>query len=243
MRTRLGLKVLGLSALVMGVMAIGTAGVAQAETGACWKYLISGVQKCFGEGGLEAGVKFAFENNTGTLLIENVNFEVLCTAGALVNGGKLTSNGSVTAGVVKFTGCIGLQRTPELKKLASCTPFDETTGEVGVILTLPATGLIKLHEGEPTVLFKPVAADEVLAHIHLGELCGIGEELLVKGELVIRDCGGKTGFEEHKLTHLAEEYSKLQLMKVGVNKATIDGSANFTLLSPHNELLWGGKPA
>ena len=49
MRTRLGLKVLGLSALVMGVMAIGTTGAAQAEVGACWGYMHASVLKCFGE--------------------------------------------------------------------------------------------------------------------------------------------------------------------------------------------------
>lgn len=245
MRTKLGFKALGLCALVMGVMAIGTTGAAQAETGACWGYINTSAQlKCFGEGGLEAGVKFAFTNNTGTLLIENLNFEVLCTAGEIINGGKLTSNGSVTLGQVKFTGCIGLSKTPTLTKLAACTPTDPVGG-AGTIITEKATGLIRLHEGEPTVLLNDdpeVPEKDVLARIFLGEECSVGEELIVSGELVISDTGGKAGFETHALTHTSAEFAKLQLMKVGVNKATIDGSAVFSLTSPHNELKWAGKP-
>jgi len=240
-RSKLGLKALGLCALVMGVMAIGTSGVAQAEVGACWGYINPANQelKCFGAG-LEPGVKFEFENKTGTLLIENLNFEVLCTGGELIEGGKLTSNGSITLGRVKFVGCIGLSRTPTLTKLAACTPKDPVGG-TGTIITEKATGLIKLHEGEPTVVLTP-DTPETLAKIHMSEECSVGEELIVKGQLVIHDCENKVGFETHKLVHLSEEFTKLQLMKVGVNKATIDGSANFSLTSPHNELKWAGKP-
>lgn len=243
MRIRLGLKLIGLSALVMGVMAIGTAGVAQAETGACWGYRNAKAElKCFGEAGLEAGVSFAFEGSTGTLLIANLNFEILCTAGSLINGGKLTTNGSITAGQFKLTGCIGLSKTPTLTKLAACTPIDGT--ELGVILSEVITGLIRLHEGEPTVLFKPVSGT-TLFNIHLGlnEECAVGLNLIVKGELVIGDVAGKFGFEEHKLTHTFQEFAKLQLMTVGVNKATIDGNIVFSLDSPHNTLKWAGKAA
>lgn len=244
MRTRLGLKILGLSALVMGVMAIGTAGTAQAEPGACWGYInaTSGKLECFSST-LEAKPLFELENKTGTLLIANVNFEVLCTGLEFDEGGLFAANGSILLGRLKFTGCIGLSRTPELKKLGACTPNDPISGP-GTILTLKFTGLIKLHEGEPTVLLNPdPEAAGVLAHINMGEECSIGEEILVKGELVLWDCKGKASFEEHKLTHLIEEYPKLQLMTVGVNKATLDGSANVTLATPHNLLKWAGKAA
>ena len=241
MRTRLGLKVLGLCALVMGTMAIGTAGVAQAETGACWGYLEGANLKCFTTGGLEAGVKFVFTGKTGTLLIANVNIEFLCTGGEIINGGKLTSNGSITSGQVKLTGCVALSRTPTLSKLLACTPTDPVGGS-GTIISEKITGLIRLHEGEPTVLLKPVTGEN-LAKIHLGEECSVSEELIVKGELVLSDTGGKAGFETHVLSHTFEEFSKLQLMTVGVNKSTIDGTMSITLTSPHNSLKWAGKAA
>ena len=242
MRTRLGLKALGLSVLVTGVMAIGSAGVAQAETGACWGYINSALNlKCFGEAGLEAGVKFTFLNNTGTLLIANLNFEVLCTGGELIEGGTLTSSGSITLGKIKLSGCIGLSKTPTLTKLSVCTS-KVSVGGTGTIISLKVTGLIRLHEGVPTVLIRPDEGD-TLVHIHLSEECSIGEELLVKGALVLGDVGGKAGFEEHKLTHEAKEFEKLQLMTVGANKATIDGEAVLSLTSPHNALNWAGKAA
>jgi len=87
------------------------------------------------------------------------------------------------------------------------------------------------------VVFSPDEG-EILAKIHLGTKCAVAEEIIVKGKLVIHDCGGKASAEEHKLTHLISELTALQLMAVGKNKATIDGSANVTLEAPHSSLLW-----
>lgn len=242
MGARFGLKLLGLSALVMGAIAIGAAGVAQAETGACWGYLNAKTElKCFGEGGLEAGAIFTFVNNTITELVENLNFEILCTGGQLIEGGKLIASGSIATSRVKFTGCISLSRAPTLTKLPACTPNDPTGG-MGTIVTEKVTGSIQLHEGEPTVSLKP-ASGEVLKKILFSEECAVGEELLVKGGLVFSDVGGKASFEEHKLTHTFTEVSKLQLIRVGLNKVVIDGSVVFSLASPHNSLRWAGKAA
>src|ERR1700755_2718104 len=140
MRTRLGLKVLGLCALVMGTMAIGTAGVAQAEVGACWGYLEGANLKCF-SATLEAKPVFEVENKTATLLIANVNLEVLCTGAEFDEGGQLTANGSILLGRIKFTGCISNSRTPTLTKLGGCTPKDPVSG-LGTVLTEKGTGLI-----------------------------------------------------------------------------------------------------
>ena len=248
MRIRLRFKVLGLSMLALGVMAIGTTGAARAETGACWGYINAAINlQCFGELSLEAGIKFQFTGNTGTLLIENVNFEVLCTAGSFINGGKLTSNGSITLGQIMLTGCIGLSKTPTLTKLTACTPKDPVGGK-GTIISEKVTGLIVLHElisnkvKDPVVEIKPDTG-ELIFPIFLGEECSVSEEICVKGKLILSDVGGKTGFEEHKLTHTFQEFSALQLMKVGVNKATIDGSAVFSLTSPHDVFKWAGKAA
>ena len=253
MRTRLGLKVLGLSALVMGLMAIGTAGVAHAEAGACWKYLLAGgATKCFGENvngvPLEARPTIKFENNTGTLLIANVNLEVLCTSAKFVGAGTegmLALNGEILLGRVQFEGCISLSRTPTLSKLNTCTPNDPVAG-LGKILTEKGTGLIVLHllAGGSKIPLVKLSPDVglTLAKIFLGEECAVSEELIVTGHLDIQDTGGKTPFEEHKKVHLIEE-SSLKLMTVGVNQATIDGTAEVSLEGDHSALFWGGKPA
>jgi hypothetical protein len=239
-RTKLGLKVLGLCALVVGVMAIGTAGVAQAEVGAVWNWQ-NGEKTGTFSATLEAEPKFEIENKTATLLIEKQTISILCTGAEFDEGGQLTANGSVLLGRVKFTGCVGLISGVLSKP---CTPNDPISG-LGTVLTEKGTGLIRLHElaggvKDPTVLIKPDEG-ETLAKIHLGAECAVAEELIVKGELVLGDTGGKTAFEEVKVTHLIEEFKALQLMHVGLNKATLDGTANVTLGGAHLGFKWGGK--
>lgn len=245
MRTRLGLKVLGLSALAMSVMAIAGTGVAHAETGACFGYLNGAELKCF-SATLEAKVNFEFENKTATLSIANLNFEILCTGTEFIEGGSLSANGSILLGRILLTGCIGLSVSPKLEKLASCTPTDPVKG-AGVIVSEKVTGLIILHtlaNGEKEAFMKitPDTA-ETLVIMFLGEGCAVGEELLVKGSLDLVDSGGRKSFEEHKLIHLFEESKALHLMKVGSNLATLSATVQATLAVPHNALKWGGKAA
>lgn len=248
MRTRLGLKVLGLSALVMGVMAIGTAGVAQAEPNSCWGYISGADLKCFSET-LEAKPLLAIENNTATLLVGGLNIEILCKTAAFIGGGgtggKLTKEGSILLGKVLFGGCIALSKTPTLTQLTKCTPNDPVGG-LGEIITENGTGLIVLHNGEPVVELKPDVGT-TLTKIFLSASCGVAEELIVTGKLILHDCPtispaktSKERFETHMQTHLIEEFTGLQLLRVGGVLSTIDGSANVTLEAPHNALLWAG---
>ena len=240
MRTRLGLKALGLCALVMGVMAIGTAGVAQAETGACWGYInaSTGKLECFSST-LKAEVNLEVEGTGGTLLVEGLP-EINCKSAALSEG-KLIENGSISSGKVKFTKCLAYKNGSKLGTLLpSCKPVNEE------VVTESGHGLIKLHElsggvKDDTVLLLPDTG-EILAVIHLNPECATGEEIIVKGHLVIWDCLGNASFLEHKTTHLIEEFPGLHLMHVGVKTAILDGSANATLKSPHNLLKWAGKP-
>jgi hypothetical protein len=244
MRTRSGLKLLGLSALVMGVTAIGSADVAQAETGACWGY---STLSCFSTT-LEAKSVITIENISGThpsvatLLVENLNMEITCTTAEFIDGGTLSANGSILLGVVEFGGCFTRKSTTAgLGLLATCDPSSQVAG-LGKIRSEKLTGLIVLHNGEPVVKFSPDTGT-TLARIFLFEECPIAEEVVVAGSLVLSDIGGKSGFEEHKLTHLVREFRSLKLMKVGVNTVSIDGTANVTLASPHNALKWAGKGA
>lgn len=233
-----GLKALGLSALVMSVMAVGAADVAHAEEGACWGYINSstGELDCFSTS-LAPKTAISIENNTGTLLVENLNFETLCTGVTIIESGAITGNAILGRG--EFSGCVSLTRTPTLSILPACTPVDPVAGP-GKIRSEKVIGLIVLHNGEPVVEIKPDVEGGALAKIFRGEECAIGEEVIVSGKVFLHDAGGKTSFEEHKLTHLAEEFSGLQLMRIGVNKATIDGTGTIALTSPHNALEWGG---
>jgi hypothetical protein len=244
MRTRLGLKVLGLSALVMGVMAIGTAGVAQAEVGACWGYESGGL-KCFSTT-LEAKPLVTIENIAGThpsaatLLVESLNLEITCTTAAFIAGGTLSANGSILLGQVEFGGCFTRKSTAKgLELLTTCDPDDPVAG-LGKIRSEKGTGLIVLHNGEPVVKLSPDTGT-TLTKIFLFEVCPIASEIFVTGNLVLSDIGGKASFEEHKLTHLIREFPSLKLMKVGANTVSIDGSAEVKLEAPHNALKWAGK--
>jgi hypothetical protein len=240
-RTKLGLKVLGLCALVMGVMAIGSAGSAQA-TG-CWGYINPTTTKleCFSKT-LEATPAFAIENKTATLLISSQNFAFLCTEMALVEGGQLSAEGTVLPGRVKFKGCVTLINGVISKV---CEPFDASNGEKGVILTDKVHALLILHKLEPSGVVDPMllvlpdtVGSENLAKLVLGPECSVGEEIIIKGHLDLVDCQGLLG--THQVTHLWEESKTLQLMKVGINKASLDGSVNVMLAAPHLGYKWAG---
>ncbi len=242
LRTKLGLKASGLCALVVGMMAIGT-GAAQAETGACWGFMNGAKLECLSKTNEAAAPSLEFENKGGTILIANQTFAFLCTKAEFDEGGQLSENGSSLPGKIKFSGCVAL-----IKGVISkvCEPNDPISGK-GTILSEKLEGLIKLHElaggeKEPTVLIKPTTG-ETLAKFHLGAECSVGEEVGLKGELVLWDCGGKASFEEHKVTHLLEEFPGLHLMKVGANAATIDGSANARLVGVQLGFKWAGKAA
>lgn len=239
MQVRRGHQSLGLCALVICALTVGPAGAAQAETGACFGYTNGGSLPCFGALEPSVAIEPFF---SGTLLINNVNLEVLCTGAKFIEGGQLGANGSVLLGRVEFSGCISLSRTPTLTKLSTCTPNDPVAG-LGKIRTQKLAGLITLHFfGEPGVLLKPDFGT-TLAKIFLGEECAVSEELIINGEFVAEDTFGKESFERHEISHLMREHFFLHLMSVGVNQATIDGSAFVELSGAHSGMKWGGKGA
>ncbi|HEX4464602.1 MAG TPA: hypothetical protein VH042_08195 [Solirubrobacterales bacterium] len=237
-RSRLGLKVLGLCALVVGVMAIAGASVAQAEVGAAWSYEnASGTLKGNFSSTLEAEPVFALEGETGTLLIAEKPLSILCKLVEFDEGGQLAGEGSILLGRLKFSKCVGLI---EGKVSAACEPVDPVSGK-GTILTEKFTGLIKLHElankeKDSTILLK-ADTGETLASLHMPG-CGAGEEISIKGELVLWDCEGSTSAKTLKVTHLLAEFPGLKLMKVGTKSATLDGSANVSLKGAHLNYKW-----
>jgi hypothetical protein len=219
-------------------MAIAGASVAQAEVGAAFSYEnAAGTLKGNFSSALEAEPVFALEGETGTLLIAEKPISVLCKLAEFDEGGQLAGEGTVLLGRIKFSKCVGLI---EGKVSAACEPVDPVSGK-GTVLTEKGTGLIKLHEltnkeKDSTILLKPDTG-ETLAVIHMPG-CGAGEEIIVKGELVLWDCEGNTSAKTLKVTHLVTEFPGLKLMKVGTKSATLDGSANVTLRGAHINYKW-----
>jgi hypothetical protein len=219
-------------------MAIAGASLAQAEVGAAFSYEnAAGTLKGNFSSTLEAEPAFALEGETGTLLIAEKVISVLCRKAEFDEGGQLAGEGSILLGRIKFSGCVGLI---EGKVSAACEPSDPVSGK-GTILTEKFTGLIKLHElankeKDSTILIKPDTGETLVA-IHMAG-CGAGEEIIVKGELVLWDCEGNTSAKTLKVTHLLTEFPGLKLMKVGTKSATLDGSANVTLKGGHLNYKW-----
>ncbi|HEX4464604.1 MAG TPA: hypothetical protein VH042_08205 [Solirubrobacterales bacterium] len=237
-RSRLGLKALWLCALVAGIMAVAGASLARAEAGAAWSYEnAAGTLKGNFSSTLEAETIFTPVGGTGTLLIAEKVISVLCQEGEFDENGKLAGEGTVLLGRIKFSECVGLI---EGKVAEACLPVDPISGK-DTVLTEKINGLIKLHElaskeKDTTVLFKPDTG-EILAVIHLPD-CGAGEEIIVKGELVLWDAEGNASARTLKLSHRVTEFPGLKLMKVGKNLATLDGSATVNLKGAHLNYKW-----
>jgi hypothetical protein len=236
-RSRLGLKALGLCALVFGLMAF--AASAQAETGAKWALIkksdgklvnIAPVTDPDGKGigdvllpelqiteleelkdvtdpGKHAVLLSIIAGKKVALLCKKANFE----------GVKLLLLGSIL-GKITFEECIfkigGITQ-------GVCKPHTEKDPE-GTIKSVLAEGLIKLHklvsDGklDDTVLITPENAlgelIEKFTTIILGKEgveneCSVGEKLPISGKLSIKDCLGF--FRQEKPTHLIEEFPAL----------------------------------
>lgn len=241
-RSRLGLKALILSGLVLGLMAFATS-AAQAETGATWslKTKAGTLVNIPGANDLLPEIDLAIENSTASLLFttgSGTKVEILCTTAKGI-GVKLIANGSLSKGKVKFTGCL----TKLNGALAgACTPVNE--GTKGEILTQDGLGLLMLHTltsgvKDPYVKLSP-ETNLTFVVISLGEECSIGESVDVKGHLDLKDCLNDLTTE--LVNHLVEEFKPLQLLTALGQPATIDGSANVFLKGEHEGLAWAGLP-
>jgi hypothetical protein len=209
---------------------------ANAEKGAKWNYIdAKGVLQEF-TSGLTPEVQLKeIENEKATLHFKTAGgteVDISCKKGTLV-GAKLVPEGALSKGKVKFTGCF-----TELNKKAS-PPCEPKTGATkGEVITLDGLGLIILHNGTPLLLIKPETGT-ALAHIELGEECSIGTEVLVIGELVLKDCNGL--FTKEEVEHLVIEGPLTSLTALG-QPATIVGSAWAKLVGAHEGLKWAGLP-
>jgi hypothetical protein len=245
-RSKFGLKALGLCVLAVGIMAISFASVAHAEeSGGSWTFMngakletLPNNQTIGGE--IESGTD-------GTLLtkIGGNAVEFLCTS-FTVNEGLLITGGTA-AGKLTFHGCTTkINGTTQAK----CEP---NAGGVhkGLIETLALKGTLLLHKltsgtKDKILIVEPATGSNAFAHIELGELCSLGENVLVGGpsattnsKFAIVDCKGEG--EKHLEKHLITEFAPLTHLWVisdtVEHKATIDGSALAFLTGATN----GGK--
>jgi len=263
-RSKLGLKALGLCALVLGLMAFSTS-AAQATVGAHWNIIKANGELLI----IELGSTLLplleikeIENKTAELLFTTkggTKVAILCTSAKFEENVKLEAHGSISLGDVLFLGCI-----TKLNGVTSsaCTP--KTAGKkLGEILTLKGKGLIVLDKLEPSGEvddFVKITPDtgKLFAKLEMGIECSIGEfvnvEAKSEGEgLWIKDCGkvseagvceeSNKSFLEEKAEHLIRE-ALAGLIALG-QPATIDGSAwvRLDINTEHKLLKWGGTPA
>jgi hypothetical protein len=253
-RSKFSLRVLGLCAFVLSLMAFATSGVAQAEPGAQWGYINDNEKPepklKFFDSKLEGQLQIKeIENKTASLLFTTgggTKVTILCTGASFDEGGQLAAEGAILLGRLHFTGC---------KTLLNGTlspPCEPHTGaSKGLILSLKFTGLIILHklvkDGklDPVVLLIPdqknAKGEPSGAVIELGEECSIGESVEVTGHLDVWDC--KNLLTTHMLEHLVEEFPELRLLRALGQPATIDGTAFVKLIGEHEGFLWAGLPA
>jgi hypothetical protein len=254
-RSRLGLKALVLSGLVLGLMAFSSS--AQAETGANWFVNGSAISSTL----LPQLEISEIENNSASLAFTTkggTGVLILCGVAKFDEGGQLTSNGGISLGMILFTGCKVLLNEVAAPKCEAHSPGKAA----GSILSEKGEGLIVLDkeviEGKevisnlvkitPKVLNaeKKVVSSKLFAVIELGASCAIGESVNVEatalGEgLWIKDCKGSTSFTTEAVTHLVEEGLN-KLLALG-QPAKIIGSANVVLSgAAHKGLKWSGKP-
>jgi len=249
-RSRLGLKVLGLCAFALGLMAF-VAGAAQAETTSHWNVAGKSVTETES---FQTEIK-ELEGNTATLLFttkSGTKVSILCKTAKFDEGGALVKEGGLSLGRILFTGCVTL-----LNGVLSPPCIPKTTGKAaGEILSEKAKGLIVLDEVEKVKQdYVQITPDTgtLFAKLETGVECSIGEVVKVEaksaaeggGGLWIKDCKGNgtagppptAGFTTEAATHLIEE-SLHGLLALG-QPATIDGSAVIALTSG---ALFSGTP-
>lgn len=263
-RSRLGLKALGLCVLVLGLMAIAASG-AQAEAGAKWLILNSAkTSKTFLKAKVQ--IKEILPNPThgnekvGVLKSEIGGTEVKFVAtGANLIGVNLETEGKLTTGgKVEFTGV-----TTELKgKLSGpCKPLGTLNNDttLGVITSNGGKGELVLHTGGVGVTKIQPETGITFGNLFFGEECSLPEEvpvitavkLTVEGKevldvgngLVIKDPSGIGNLNiNHEITELSGLTELYTISVTPEHKAVVEGSATVRLIETHLGLEWNGTP-
>jgi len=151
-----------------------------------------------------------------------VPIAILCEVAEAANPEVLLAEG-VAHGEIKFRVC---QTFLENKTTASaaCKPAEPIVAK-GLLL-------ISLHpEGKANVLAEPTPGVKKFTTVSLGEECAVGNEFEITGQLWLEDCLGtpETELEVHLVQENKVAAEKLGGLFFGVNKASLDGSANIRI--------------
>jgi len=247
-RSRIGLKALGLCVLALCTMGV-VAGTAQAEAGGEWLYEKKFLKE-FSGGALELEVKGEVDTSSVpkdvSLLTKIIGKKVkfLCEEFKLI-GVKLAVGGIILpGGRVLFHKCKTYIDEVESK---SCEPYTLLEGGVkdaGLILSNKGKGLLALHEGATTTVIEPEVAGGSFGTIFMSELCAIGEEVPVFGKLVIGDNVLAEALED-KEVHLIKSVATLTKLyaisdTVEHLESSVDGFAKVSLAGAHAGKVWAG---
>jgi hypothetical protein len=240
-RTKLGL--LGLCAVVFGLMAFNATG-AQAE--GVWLILDPITHQVLTK--LPAIVQLSKDKSLEGIEHYVLHSEILkiktlflCTEVKAVNamifgaGAIGEKEGVEKNSKVLFSGC-----TTELngKAAPECTPTDPVDGK-GFIVTKPGHALAALHNGTDIIIVLPDEG-ETFATIVLPKECPIGTSVPVIGKLALQDCENMA--LTHLVKHLVEMFPALTelftISKTAEHAATLLGSAWALLVGEHKDFEW-----
>ena len=230
-RARHRLGVLGLSAFVLGLIAVsGATSIARAEKGVRWMVGGSPVTST-----LQPTVVVKEVEGLGLTLLTKINsktVEVSCT-GLELSGFALLLEGEISSGSKDiFKGCVikldGVKSTP-------CEPHNGA--EKGVIVTGELKNARSSHEGVELISVEPKTG-ETVATIETSSECSVGSKIPLIGKFTLKDA---SSLANDAPTHLFSAGPLTELWavsKTAEHIVTIDGSVVLELGGVHKGLHW-----
>jgi hypothetical protein len=237
MKSRLGLKLLGLCALVVGLMAFGASAAQAEESGGKWTFInTSGV---LGELPNNQNIGGKLETGTDATLLTEIlkkKVEFLCTSFTVLEGKLIT--GGTALGKLLFHGC-----TTKVGGVtqAACEPF--VGANKGLIETNKIKGTLLLHKLEggtkdQIIIAEPDEGEKFFAIIRMSELCSIGSEVPVGGKFAIKPTNPITHEVEHLITEFVPLTHLWTISDTAEHAAHIDGSALVRLTGTNEGRSW-----
>jgi hypothetical protein len=151
-----------------------------------------------------------------------VPIKILCEVAEATNPVVLLAEG-VAHGEIKFRACqtfLNNSVTPS----AACKPAEP--------IVVKGLLLINLHPaGKANLLVEPTPGSTKMTTISLSEECAVGNNFDITGQLWLEDCLGipETEAEIHLVQENTVAAKELGGLFFGVNKASLEGSANIRI--------------
>lgn len=243
-RSKRRLAVLAVCGLALGVAALASSSLVQAEEGAKWSLINSKAELVAipGANDLLPTVSIKeFVNSDVVLLFSTqggTKVGILCTGGEFLNA-RLEGEGVVGGeNITRFKGCVTLINGTISP---SCSPHTGT--EKGVLASTALKGSLMLFElgggiKDTIILFEPVSGTTFMT-VQFGEECAIGETCKITGKNSIKDAKGEFGTE--LVEHLVEQ-GPLNELSANGQPASVDGAGLLKLSGAHSGLQWAGTP-